>query len=292
MKNAPVLHRLEYGFFAGLSRLLAALPHETSRHIGRLMGDLAWLALRDRRHVTLANLRRALPDLAGPERRAIGAESFRHLGTMSCDTISSYRFDRQELCRRLTIEGWEHLEAARAQGRGVLVMSAHLGTWEIAAHVVGLYAEPMHVIGRPLDNPQLNRRLAGQRSRFGNSTIPKRGAARGALRILRQGGIVGILIDQRVRPIQGTLVPFFGHPAITSPLLGQLALKTRAPIVPLFGHLAPRGSYRVEFHPPIDARVDGDGAIETITQRSLEVVEGQIRQAPDTWLWLHRRWKQ
>ena len=99
-------------------------------------------------------------------------------------SISAHRFDRLEMCRHLTINGWEHLEEARRAGRGVLVMSAHLGTWEMAAHVVGLYAEPMHVIGRPLDNPLLDRRLAEQRGRFGNVTIPKRGAARGALRVL------------------------------------------------------------------------------------------------------------
>ena len=146
-------------------------------------------------------------------------------------------------------------------------MSAHLGSWEMAAHPVGLYAEPMHVIGRPLDNPWLDRHLGSQRTRFGNATIPKRGAARGSLRVLRQGGIVGILIDQRVRPEEGILVPFFGHPALTSPLLGRLAIKTGAPIVPLFGHLAPHGTYRVEFEAPIDIGSGEEAAVEAITAR-------------------------
>ena len=161
----------------------------------------------------------------------------------------------------------------------------------MAAHVVGLYAEPMHVIGRPLDNPVLDRRLAEQRGRFGNATIAKRSAARGALRVLRQGGVVGILIDQRVQPAEGILVPFFGRPAITSPLLARLALKTGAPIVPLIAHLTPAGRYQVSFHPPVDTAARGDQAVEQITERCLDVVEAEIRRSPERWLWLHRRWR-
>lgn len=291
MKDAPVLHSIEYGFFSALRRLLTVLPHDASRSLGRSLGDLAWIALRSRRRIALGNLALALPELSQPQRRKIALESFRNLGRMSCDTISSHRFDSVEVCRRLTMVGWEHLEAARSVGRGVLVMSAHLGSWEMAAHAVGLYAEPMHVIGRPLDNPKLDRLLGWQRRRFGNEMISKRGAARGSMRVLRQAGIVGILIDQRVRPEQGILVPFFGHPAMTSPLLGRLAIRTGAPIVPLFGELTPGGRYRVEFEPPVDTLVGETDGVEELTRRCLEVVEARIRRAPQQWQWPHRRWK-
>jgi len=173
----------------------------------------------------------------------------------------------------------------------VLVMSAHLGSWEIAAYPVGLYREPMHVIGRPLDNPHLDRHLASSRTRFGNATISKRGAARESLRVLRRGGIVGILIDQRVRPAEGIEVPFMGHDAITSPLLARLAQKTGAPVVPLFGHLEPHGRYRVRFHPPLWPRDTPDADVAELTRRYLEVVEKQVRPRPEQWLWMHRRWK-
>ena len=292
MKNAPVLHRLEYGLFTVLSRTLLLLPHEAARGVGRGLGALAWVLLRARRRVALDNLELALPELPADERRRIARGSFHHLGRLTCDTVSAHRFDPVELCRRLTLAGWEHLETARSRGRGVLVMSAHLGSWEMAAHPVGLYAEPMHVIGRPLDNPLLDQRLSGHRTRFGNATIPKRGAARGSLRVLRRGGVVGILIDQRVRPEEGILVPFFGAPAVTSPLLARLTLKTGAPIVPLFGHLAPGGTYRVEFQAPIEPlEGTGDEAVEELTRRCLARVEEQIRARPEHWLWLHRRWK-
>jgi KDO2-lipid IV(A) lauroyltransferase len=300
VKNAPALHAVEYGLFRLLSRSLRLLPHEAARALGGGFGDLAWLVLGSRRRVALGNLALAMPEIPRAQRRRVARRSFRHLGRMFCDTISSHRFDSVEICRRLTLQGWEHLEAARARGRGVLVMSAHLGSWEMAAHTVGLYGEPMHVIGRPLDNPRLDRVLCWQRQRFGNATLPKKGAARGALRVLRDAGVVGILIDQRVRPAQGIRVPFFGHPAVTSPLLGRLALRTGAPVVPLYGTLMPRGRYRVAFHPPValpeeDTTTSGGSAAEDpvaeLTRLCLEHVEQTIRAGPDQWMWLHRRWK-
>lgn len=291
MKDAPTLHRGEYALFLAFERCLRLAGHRAARVGGGWLGALAWAALGDRRRVALDNLARAFAEWSDAERRRTARASFRHLGRMTCDTVSALRFDAVELCRRLTLDGWEHFEAARSRGRGVLVMSAHLGTWEIAAYPVGLYGEPMHVIGRPLDNPLLDRRLARIRTRFGNRTIPKRGAARGALGVLRDGGVVGILIDQRVRPDEGEPLPFFGHPAITSPLAGRLAIRTGAPIVPLFGHLEPGGRYRVVFREPIEPAGEGEAAASEITRRCLAVVEREIRQAPGTWLWLHRRWK-
>lgn len=291
MKNAPVLHRGEYGAFLALNAALRPLGHRGARAIGGQLGDLAWFLMRSRRRVALGNLALALPELGERQRRHVARASFRHLGRMICDTVSALRFDAVGLCRQMTLEGWEHFEEARSRGRGVLVMSAHLGSWEIAAYPVGLYAEPMHVIGRPLDNPLLDRRLTEIRTRFGNETIPKRGAARGALRVLSRRGVVGILIDQRVQPAEGERVPFFGHPAVTSPLLGRLAVRTGAPIVPLFGRLEPGGRYRVVFHPAIEPTEKNEVDATTITRSCLEVVERQIRAAPSTWLWLHRRWK-
>jgi len=291
MKNAPVLHRIEYGLFSALRRVLGWLPHRTSRLVGRMMGELIWIVLGSRRKTALANLELVFPERSAGERRRVAHASFRHLGEMTGDTVSTARFDAVDLCDRMTIEGWEHLDAGLGAGHGVLMMSAHLGSWEIAALPTGLYRQTMHVIGRPLDNPWLNRHLEWARTRFGNATIPKHGAARGALRVLRQGGIVGILIDQRVRPEQGILVPFMGHPAITSPLLARLALKTGAPVVPIFGHLEPGGRYRVHFEEPLWATDDGPEPAAEFTRRCLEVVEEQIRLRPETWLWLHRRWK-
>ena len=291
MKHAPIRHGLEIALFEVVLRLLRLLPHTASRSIGRCLGGAAWRIIGRRRRVARDNLARVFPDLGEAAREEIGREAFRHFAGMAFDSISSFRFDAAALRERLTIDGWENLEAAEAKGRGVLLMSAHLGTWEMAAQAPALLGRRAHVIGRPLNNPHLNRRLMKLRRRFGNESILKRGAARGSLRVLRDGGLVGILIDQRVQPQHGILVPFFGHEGYTAPLLAKLVLRTGAPVVPVYGHLEPGGRYRVVFHPALDVAVDGDDAVAEITRRCLADVETRIREAPGTWMWGHRRWR-
>lgn len=298
MKNAPLLHRVEHAVYLGAKGLLRALPHGAARGFGRGLGALAWRLLGGRRRVTLANLELAFPELPERRRRELAAASFGHLGAAFCDALSAERFDAVELCRRLTLEGWEHLEAARARGRGVVVMSAHLGMWEAAAQPVALYAGGMEVVGRPLDNPLLDRDLVALRTRFGNRLLAKRGAARGMLRALRRGGTVGILIDQRAPPADSIEVPFFGHPARTAAVLARLCLRTGAAVVPIFGYGEPGGRYRVLLRPPLlPPSVDpadagaAEAAIFELTRRYLEVVEAEIRTHPEQWMWMHDRWK-
>ncbi len=292
MKNAPLRHRIEYALFRAFHGALGLLPHEAARGVGRGIGRFLWVVLVPRRRVALENLELVHPERPQAERRAIARGSFDHLGEMACDTFSARRLTAEDICARTSIEGWEHLDAARAMGNGALLMSAHLGTWEIAAHVIGLYRGGMHVIGRPLDNPWLDRELTAMRTSHGNSAILKRGAARDSMRVLKQKGLVGILIDQRVRPEHGIVVPFMGQPAITSPLLARLALKTGAPVVPIFGHFEPRGRYRVRLLEPLTCDGHGEEAVAEFTREVLAVVEREIGRDPATWLWLHKRWKQ
>ena len=166
-----------------------------------------------------------------------------------------------EFCRRLTLEGWHHLQDAQALGKGVFVMSAHLGCWEAAAQTVALYGGSMDVVGRPMDNPYLDRDLTRLRTRFGNRVLDKRGAARGIIKALRRGGAVGILIDQRSPDYQdGVEVPFFGQPSRTSSVLARISLRTGAPVVPIFGYPEAGGTYRVVLRPPIPPPADSGAA--------------------------------
>lgn len=294
MKNAPWLHRLEYGAFRGVSALVALLPHSTARAVGRRLGDLIWRVATERRKTTRVNLRMALPGLPASEHERLARECFRHLGAATCDTLSAMRFDLPALCQRLSFEGWEHLAAAKSSGRGFFVLSAHLGFWEIAAHVAGSYFGPLSVVGRPLDNPFLDRHLMEFRQRFGNLTLSKRGAARGILKTLAGHGVVGILIDQRVRRTEGISLPFFGHPASTSPVLARLALKTRSSVVPIFCFPEAGGRYLFVARPAIEPEGDekSDVAVAALTRRYLDATEREIRGHPEQWMWMHRRWRE
>ncbi len=298
MKQAPVRHLVEYSAFTGVRAFLRLLPHGTARRLGRWIGRLAHLVLAKHRRIARINLEHALPELAAAERAALVRRCFEHFGLALCDTVSARRFGLVELCRRLDLEGWDNLQAAEARahdrGVGVFLLTGHIGLWEMAAYAAGVYGGPVHVIGRPLDNPWLDRELVRARRRLGNQLIPKQGAVRPMLRVIGQGGRVGILVDQRARAGEGIWVPFFGLPAYSTPILARLALRTGAPVVPMFAYPEPAGRYRVVVEPAIwpeeVAGLEKEAAELELTRRYLEVTERAIRKRPEMWLWMHDRW--
>jgi KDO2-lipid IV(A) lauroyltransferase len=267
------------------------MPHPAARGFGSGLGALAWRFDRRRRRIALDNLAQALPELTAARRTEIAADCFRHFGASFCDALSAGRFTLPELCRRVDLVGLEHLIAAEERGRGVIVLSAHFGNWEIVPPMVALARGPMASVGRPADNPHVDREIQALRTRFGNRSLAKRGAVRELFRILGAGGRVGLLIDQKVRAEEGIDVPFFGRPALTSPIVARLALRTGAPIVAAFGDHRPAGRYQVELHPALHPEGSDDAASTLeLTRRCLELCERVVRRAPERWLWLHRRW--
>jgi len=292
MKNAPVRHAVEYAFALPLLGLVDLLPHAAVRRLGSGLGALAGRLVGKRRRLVLDNLRQAFPELPEAERRQIAAACFRHFGAVFLDALSMRGFSPAELCQRVDWQGFDHLLAAESAGRGVLFLSAHFGNWEIAANAVGALHGEVAVVGRPVDNPHVDRLVQEVRTRFGNRLLPKRGAVRDMFRVLAGGGRLGLLIDQRVRADEAIDVPFFGRPALTSPIVARLALKTGAPVVPIAGHHLPEGRYRVVFEPPIwpEGRDDPENAV-AFTRRCLEAGEAAIRRHPEQWLWMHDRWK-
>ncbi|MEZ5333292.1 MAG: lysophospholipid acyltransferase family protein [Thermoanaerobaculia bacterium] len=288
MKDAPVLHAVEHAFFKALAAGARLPGHATARAMGRGLGRLTHRLAGSRRRRALANLALAFPEAPEEQRRRWARQSFENLGAQLVDLLSATRFDAVQLCRRWTLEGWEHLESVGPEGRPALIMGAHLGFWEILPSAIGLYKGGMAIVVRPLDNPRLDREIDRLRLRFGGSTIAKRGAARGMLRTLADGGRASILIDQRPGPGEGVEVPFFGQPALTSPLLARMAMRFELPVLPYFGFPEPGGRYRVVVRPPIPPESDDP---VTLTGRYLAAVEREIRETPGLWLWMHDRWK-
>jgi KDO2-lipid IV(A) lauroyltransferase len=295
-------HRIEHAAVVAVEGCVRLLPHSAARAAGRWIGRLAHAVLGRHRRIARRNLARALPELTEGERRRIARACFEHFGLALLDALSLQRFDAVELCRRLDLEGWEHLQEAerRAKERdsptGVALLSAHLGVWEVAAYPIGLYGGPLHVVGRPLDNPRLDRKLARSRARFGNDLIPKQGAVRPMMRALSRGERVGILIDQRARAEQGIWVPFFGLPAYSTPVLARMALRIGTPVVPVFGFPEPGGRYRVVLReaiwPETVGELEGEAAVAELTRLYLAACEEEIRRRPQMWLWMHERWRQ
>jgi KDO2-lipid IV(A) lauroyltransferase len=292
MKHAPIRHRVEYIAYLAAKRVLLALPHRAVRKMGHGLGSLGFALLRARRRLALANLALALPELDAGERRRVARASFRHFGAGLCEVVSASRLGPEGIGPRFDFEGEEHLEAARGAGRGLFLMTAHFGPWEVAAYSLGARLGPLHVVARPPDNPHVAADLERMRTRSGSRLIGKRGAGHRMLNAVRKGGVVGILIDQRVRPEVGVQVPFFGREVWTTPVLAYLSLLARLPVVPAFCYPQGEDRYLLRFLPAIepDAPATGREAETALTARYLAVVEAEIRRRPELWLWLHRRW--
>jgi KDO2-lipid IV(A) lauroyltransferase len=269
---------------------LAHLPSAVGLAAGRRLGDVLWWVLPRRRRVALENLRRSFGGERPPaELRRLGRRSFQHVG-MNLVEVCRYLFrPTQVMLSRVRVEGREHFQAAAARGRGVLILTGHFGNWELLAAAHGLAGLPLSIVTRPLDHPLLDDLAARFRRRSGAELIDKRQAVREVLTALRRQRMVGILLDQNATRAEGVFVPFFGSPASTSKGLALLALRTGAPVVPVFLRREPDGGHCMEVGaalPPPE-----DGLVTSYTVTFNRVLEATIRRAPEQWLWMHDRWR-
>ncbi len=294
-KNRSKLrNRLEFGAYRvarGLSRMLPARARVAA---GDMLGALFTLTGGERRRIIDFNLELAFPEKTPVERRLLARAVARHFAQASLDAIRIQDLSPEELLASVEISGWEHVERAASLGRGVFFLTAHIGSWEVAALVTGLELEAgLSVVNRPLDNPLLEQELHRVRQRYGNRVFGKRNILREMLTQLKRGAGVGILIDQRVREDQGIQVPFFGHPAWTHPVLARVARKTGAPVVPTFALREGPGFYNLRYEEPllVDGLPEAERADVPLTARYLAVLEAAIRDRPEQWLWYHDRWK-
>ncbi|MFV2072362.1 MAG: lysophospholipid acyltransferase family protein [Thermoanaerobaculales bacterium] len=285
---------VEYLLFR-VARAITALFSPTAlAWIGGRFGDLFFLVGGRRRTIIDFNLRLAFPEKTGSERRALAREVSRHFGRSALDAVKIQRLQPDQLLERVEVVGWEHVECATALGRGVFFLTAHMGSWEVAALVTGLRIDNgLAVVNRPLDNPLLEVELGRLRRLYGNHVFGKRGIAREIIQQLRKGGGVGILIDQRVEADVGVAVPFFGHPAWTHPILARMVRRTRAPVVPIFALRTAPGRYRLRYEKPVvvDHLPEAELEDEPLTARFMAILEAAIRGRPEQWLWYHDRWR-
>ncbi len=185
-------------------------------------------------------------------------------------------------------EGFEHFEEAKRRGKGVLFATGHLGNWELSAYAHALMTEPMHVVVRPLDNPRIDRLVEQRRSGSGNRIIGKKDLLRGVLKALSANEAVGILLDQNAGLDDGVFVDFFGLKASANVGFTKLAQRTGAAVIPGFAVWSPQEQrYILRFYPIVEMT----GDLVADTQALQTALEAAIREYPDQWLWIHRRWK-
>ncbi len=217
---------------------------------------------------------------------------FSHFGRLLMVLLKFSTMAPAEMLRRVEFDGEERVRAAHGLQRGVLLFTGHFGFWEINALVHGVTLRPMAVLARPLDNPLLHNLLESMRCGTGNSVIYRRGAIRRVLRALAANQAVAILIDQHIQTADAVYVDFFNRPAATTSALAALALRTGAPVVPVFALPLPGGRFRMVYEHAVEPPASSDpDAVREFTQRCTDVLEMYVRRYPELWLWMHRRWR-
>jgi len=268
-------------------------PRKLFLKIGRKFGSLANFLDRRHRKIALINISKAMPELSKEECEQTIRECYRWFGMYLFDLLHSIRGYDPKFLEKCEYIGLEHLDAAYAKKKGVLLYTAHYGAWEVNAQANSYKGFPLNVIARELDNPYLEKLLTKFRTSTGTGVIDKKDGFRPMLRTLKEGKGIAILIDQNVTTEDRIFVDFFGRPASTTPALALLKLKTDADIIPCFAIPLPNGHYRFSYGPSLQINLTGDRKedIFRITQACTKIIEDEIRQHPQYWLWMHRRWK-
>jgi KDO2-lipid IV(A) lauroyltransferase len=285
-------NQAEYLAVASIALVVRALPLSLVRRLGEGLGLMFYLVDRVHRRIALANLEVAFPKKSADECRIIATAMFQHFGRLLLELLKYSSLSPERQMALVDWEGEERVRLALAQGKGILFCTGHFGFWEQQALAHALKFEPMAVMARPLDNPKLHDLLEGIRTSNGNEVVYRRGAVRKALRLLADGKAVGILIDQHMTSADAIYVDFFGRPAATTSTLAALAIRTGAPVIPLFAFPLGGGRYRMIYeHPVAPPSRDSEDAVREFTQRCTDVLEMHVRRHPELWLWMHRRWR-
>jgi KDO2-lipid IV(A) lauroyltransferase len=271
---SAVPRKLRIGFFAGLFRLFYYLSPK-------------------QRLITIHNLTRAFPEKSINEIEDIARGAYRTLGITAADFFEIPSLTKDNIGNLVEVEGLEHYTKALEKNRGILMLGAHFGNWELAAVAVSLVLKPAVITYRPLDSPTIDNLVLWVRSSSGNILIDKKRAMRKMLRSLANNEIVATMIDQNMAWQEGVFVDFLGRPACTTNGLALLALHTDAPVVPGYIRRLENGKYRMVIKEEMAVIRTGDEDADILinTQNFTRFIEDTVREYPDQWFWIHQRWK-
>lgn len=259
--------------------------------LGGYLGRLVYF-LGIRRRVTLEGLTRAFPEWSSAERRRLARACYGHLGRGLIEILLVRRMTNGRLDELVSFEGYERYQAANSLGKGVVVAMAHFGNWELLGRACARRGMRFGVIVRTLRG-RFNRALTSWREEIGMGLLRDRGSTSDALRRLRSGETLAVVVDQNMRASRGVFVSFFGTLACTTPAAAVFSLRTGAPLLAVFPVRQPDGTHRIQwegpFLPPKGLR--GHQAVVALTQELTRAVERTVRAHPEQWYWLHRRWK-
>jgi Kdo2-lipid IVA lauroyltransferase/acyltransferase len=290
---ATFAHRLQYGATRLVVALLRVPGWRVASAVGALLGRLVYTPIGIRRDVVERHLTAAFPEMSAPERTRTARAAYESLGRTSIETAVLPGTPRDQLLAMVAeTEGWELLDAALAQGKGVILATGHLGNWELGGAYIAARGVPVSAITRRMANPLFDRYLRGTRAAMDVEVIHDAVAVRRVPRALGEGRLIAFLCDQDGIGLASTFVPFFGRPARTPRGPGVFALRLGTPVLFAACLRRPDGRYRIVFdtvpvHDTGDRERDVDAIVAAFTQR----LETEVRRTPGQYFWHHRRWK-
>jgi len=273
---------------------LGLLPRPAARFAGASFAAAAYALRTPLRRAAMFNLTLAFPDWSDAKRKRVIRRMIQQIGWMAAEFSQFPKYTRENIQKIVVLDGFENFDAARRRGKGVLFLTGHMSAWELAPFAHALYGHPLHFLVRPIANRRVDALINRYRCLSGNQPIQKNKSARSILRILADGGTVGILSDHNTVLEESVFVDFFGIPASTTSGLARIALRTDAAVVPGFlSWDSARRKYRLRFEPVIELARTGDeeSDVRENTARFTKTIEDYVRAYPDQWLWVHKRWK-
>ena len=285
---------LEYWVVAAVARCLGRTPRKLARLLASGLAFAVYWCFGKLRRVGERNLRMALPELSSNARKKILRRVYIHLAWQLVEFCRMTRYTRENTRDWMRTEGLEHYVAGQSRGKGVLIITGHLGAWELSSFYHSLMGNPMGMLIRRLDNRRLDDYVNRIRCMHGNFVLSKDDFGRGLLTAMHTGGTVGILMDTNMTPPQGEFVKFFGIDACTGTGVAHIAHKTGAAVLPGFMFWeAAEQRYVLRFGPEIEMPRTANRAADILagTQLCTSILESWVRRYPDQWLWIHRRWK-
>jgi len=274
--------------------MLSRIPLPVGQFLGKMVGLLFALIPMNRTAVSVENIQTSFGDsMEKAEARKLNRKVLIHFGQMFFETPHIMRLNHRNLSRYAVFYQEENYLRAIEKGKGVFVLTAHFGNWELMSAAISIHFGPGAALVRPIDFQSLDRLVNELRSRFGTETISKDRAMRRVMATIKENKNVGILMDQNVDWYEGVFVDFLGRQACTNKGLALLALKTNAPVIPTFAVKQSDGRYRIIFDKEVQLIRTGDKTkdVEENTALFTNIIESYIRRYPEQWFWFHQRWK-
>jgi KDO2-lipid IV(A) lauroyltransferase len=293
VKRPSLAHRAEYAALRGAVAAMERLSFGRAGSVGERIGSLGYAPLRIRREVVERQLTAVFPEKSRDEIDRIARASYGHLGRTSIETAVLPSYSAQQIIDLFEhVDGWQMVERKLALGKGLIVVTGHLGNWELGGAYLAARGLPIDAVARHMNNPLFDGYLTRTRQRIGMTVVHDEQAVRRVPRSLRSGRAVAFLVDQGAIGLASTWVPFFGRFAKTPRGPAVFALRLGAPVVFGVALRGPTGKYQLTFE-SIDVVESGDreSDVDRIVADYTAVLERWVRRAPEQYLWHHRRWK-